>query len=171
MKRKEFELLLTGYIPELFSFAWAIIPDDLQAEQVVIDALLVVSLHERQLIDSCVYADNILSESKKKLIEHNYNQLKLSLYSYVYRIASKRHIQLAENFKNFSDNLDNKNPIYSNFYSLEMEERSILFLKEVFISSYEEIAKILEINVEILEKKINLAREKFNGIISNERVC
>ena len=50
MKRKEFFQLLQPLTEKLYRLAWSLVPDDLQAEQLVIDSLNAYLLKEKKQI-------------------------------------------------------------------------------------------------------------------------
>ncbi|MBF0207355.1 MAG: hypothetical protein HQK53_10750, partial [Oligoflexia bacterium] len=141
MNKKIFEQYVSELIPELYSYAYALVPDDLQAEQVVIDAYTVLSVHEKNLISAII----ISSSANKLNHQHNGDKEKLLLkekiYAYIYTVGAKRFTQLDGSFngtlnttfKSLHQNelkSDIKNDLKMGklFFELTCDERSILFL-------------------------------------------
>ncbi|WP_127714703.1 hypothetical protein [Halobacteriovorax sp. HLS] len=114
---------------ELYPFAYALVPDDLQASQLIIDAvelLLVDSNLSPRLVS--YYQNSQTLSSEQKLITDN-------LLSHIYRISKKRAIQLNGSYiipKGFGA-----------FYQTPMDRRAVVFLREKFSFSWERIAMII----------------------------
>ena len=132
---------LTSYIflinSELFSFSYSLVPEQLQAQQIVLDAIYASIISDKNLeekIENCV---------GPKSEEVFWECLKKSLYQHIYRIAKRRFIQLANSLE--------INENFSSFYKLKFDEKAVLYLKHVLNFDFDDIEEILQItNSEVL---------------------
>jgi hypothetical protein len=98
--------------PDLYSFAYILIPDDLQATQLMIDSVAAFLIQKKSLLDKwTAKEESAFGED-----------LKVHLYKSMYDLSKKRYNQLRMSFKNIEDN--------SGFFSLDFDEKAALFLKE-----------------------------------------
>lgn len=141
MTLKEFEKYLKEINPEIFSFSYVLVPDDLQAQQLVVDALYILSLEYGGLI-----AEVLKSKDDSKLSE-----VKKTLYKQVYTIGKKRFFHLKNGLK-----VDDK---FRVFYMLELEQKAILFLKQKSSFEIDEISQILNLERHEVIAKLNSARK------------
>lgn len=111
MNTKELESYLKTLHPDLYSFSYILIPDDLQASQLIVDAIANVLIDRRELIDRILKSEK--AEAEKI-------ELKNFLFRAIYLLARKRFHQIKS-----SMNLHNLEA----FYHLELDERALLFLK------------------------------------------
>ncbi|MBF0312211.1 MAG: hypothetical protein HQK50_02635 [Oligoflexia bacterium] len=161
MNRKEFEKYFISFVPELYSFAFAIIPDDLQAEQVVIDACMVATVQEKSLINNILLMKNNDDYSRKERMQ----KLRVRLYKYVYKVASKRFYQLEDGIKKtLGEDLSGKTRVLR----LTTEERAILHLHKERILPIDNLATILDLDEESFCLKLNLARNKLLKFMEQE---
>lgn len=130
MKKAQLQTLLNSLIPKFYSFAYALVPDELQAEQMVIDAYAVFLVREKKFITEFKYTGDKKEKSilKKFLMAHMVGEL--------YKMGLKRSSQLR-----ILTQRDHGQ--YSSFYQLKTNQRAILFLKESFKYSIEGIQEIL----------------------------
>jgi hypothetical protein len=115
MKKLELEKFIQNLSTELYSFAFILIPDDLQATQLMIDSVSSFLILKKAMI-------NRWSSFTEKEILENSTDIKIHLYKSMYELSKKRYGQLSMSFKDFVDN--------SGFFSLEFDDKAALFLKE-----------------------------------------
>lgn len=130
MKKAQLQTLVNSLIPKFYSFAFALVPDELQAEQMVIDAYAVFVVREKNFIAKFKYSDDKKEKSifKKYIMSHMINE--------IFKMGVKRSSQLRI--------LGNRNHgQYESFYNLKTNQRAILFLKESFKYNVETIQDIL----------------------------
>lgn len=130
MKKGQLQNLINSLIPKFYSFAFALVPDELQAEQMVIDAYAVFLVREKKFIADFKYS----GDSKEKAIFKRY--IMSHMVSELYKIGLKRSSQLRVLKKSEYGQ-------YDSFYQLKTNQRAVLFLKESFKYSIEGIQEIL----------------------------
>lgn len=142
MKRKDFYQLIWPLSDKLYRFAFALVPDDLQAEQLVIDGLNAYLLKEKKSIQNRE-AD---FEDKKhtQLLRRFYFK---GILRYMCEIGVRRSLQLSEQMR-----LD-RPANYSAFYSLEPKVRLVMSLRYEAQFTVEEIEEIVQIpRFEVIER-------------------
>lgn len=112
VKIEEFEKYLKNLYPELYSFAYILIPDDLQASQLIIDSIA------NMLLEKKIMFDRLLNQNDKT--ESDLQEIKLHILKAIFNIAEKRFHQIKS-----SVDLVNLDP----FYHLDFEERALVYLK------------------------------------------
>lgn len=142
MKRKEFFQLAYPLTDMLYRFAFMLIPDDLQAEQLVIDSLNAYLLKERKSI----LRKDINLESKKET-----QIMKRTLFKSLLRnmcdIGARRSVQLSEQMK-----LERPDE-YASFYALDAKVRFVIGLRYEAHFSVEEIEEVVQMpRYEVIEK-------------------
>ena len=145
MKRSELFSLIQPLIPKLYSMAHGLLPDDLQAEQLVIDSINAFLVRE----SSTVLKRELKATDKKEiqLLRRNYFK---SILRNLSDIGSRRSSQLKEQM------LLQRPADYEAFYSLEPKIRLALKLRFEANFSVDEIQDILEIpRYEVIEKLHN----------------
>lgn len=142
MKRKDFYQLVLPLTDKLYRVAYALIPDDLQAEQLVIDGMNAFLLKERK---SLLFRDVDLNNKKETqpLRRHYYK----GILRYLCDIGIRRSTQLTEQMQL------SRPEEYGAFYALEAKARLVLSLRYEAQFSVEEIEDILFApRYEIIEK-------------------
>lgn len=142
MKRKDFYQLVQPLTEKLYRFAFNLIPDDLQAEQLVIDGLNAYLLKERKSI-----IRKEINLSSKKETQLMRRTLYKGILRYLCDIGVRRSTQINEHVKK---NL----PIeYTSFYSLDPKVRFVIGLRYEEQFSVEEIEEIAQMpRYEVIEK-------------------
>ncbi len=143
MKDLDIERLLTNDLPHFYSFAFVLIPDDLQASQLVVDSISQLLISDREIL-------------LKKINDKKW--MKESVGQKIFELAQKRFSQIRLG-------IDLVNEHKENFYKLDIEERAALFLKEVSKLQYEEIAWILNKTSGQLNAILASARYKLFDLI------
>jgi DNA-directed RNA polymerase specialized sigma24 family protein len=142
MKRKDFFQLLQPLTEKLYRMAYSIIPDDLQAEQLVIDALNAYLIKEKKSI----LAARDLETLTKKDIQVRRRFYFKGIIRYMGEIGLRRSVQLK--LKKSTD--------FQSFYQLEPKVRLTLSLRYDFQFTAEEIEDITGMpRYEVIEKLHN----------------
>lgn len=115
MKTKELQKYIQYLSPELYSFAYVLIPDDLQASQLMIDCVQSFLIQKKALVEK-------MRMTKHKIAKNLLEETKLSLMKIVYELSKKRYQQLKISLSEVEGN--------GGFFSLDFDEKAILYLKE-----------------------------------------
>jgi hypothetical protein len=143
MKKSELEPLISSLLPKFFSFAFSLIPDELQAEQMVIDAYSVFLIREKDFIEELEY------DPKSKREKSRFKKYLLkNLVADVYKLGIKRSSQLRH--------LNRENIDYQAYYQIEISQRAVIFMKDVLGFSIEDIQEILNMKkYQVIERLYN----------------
>jgi len=142
----KFQQYFHNIFPELSSFSFALIPDQLQAHQIVLDGISAFLLEEKQLIES-------LLSDEGELMDFHHFRIRITLHKLIYMLAAKRSPQLENSISSGEDK--------AAFCVLELQQRGVLFLKHKTRFEFNEIQEILErTNGEVISH-LQLAREHF----------
>ncbi len=151
MKIEEFEKYLINLHPDLYSFSYILIPDDLQASQLIIDSIA------NFIIDKKSSLEKILSESIRN--EILLTEIKHLICKSIYDIAKKRFHQIKS-----SVDLNGLDP----FYQLDFDERAVIFLRHKFKINNELICFISSMGQDELIAVLTKARAKICIELKNE---
>lgn len=142
MKRKDFYQLALPLTDKLYRFAYTLIPDDLQAEQLVIDSINAFLLKEKKSILN--RAIDMTSKKETQLIRRVYFK---SILKYLCDIGVRRSVQLSEQMKVL------RPKEFAPFYALEPKVRFVISLRYEAQFSVEEIEEIVQLpRYEVIEK-------------------
>lgn len=142
MKRKDFYQLVLPLTEKLYRFAYNLIPDDLQAEQLVIDGLNAYLLKERKSI-----LRKEIDLSSKKETQLARRVLYKGILRYLCDIGVRRSTQMNEHVKK------NLPKDYTSFYSLDPKVRFVIGLRYEAQFSVDEIEEIVQMpRYEVIEK-------------------
>lgn len=142
MKRKDFYQLALPLSDKLYRFAYTLIPDDLQAEQLVIDSMNAYLLKEKKSI----LRKEVDLENKKEVQAYRRILFK-SILRYVCDIGARRALQLSEQMRL------SRPAEYAAFYALEPKIRIVMALRYDAQFSAEEIEEIVQLpRFEVIEK-------------------
>lgn len=145
MRRKEFFQVLVPLTEKLYTLAYSLLPDDLQAEQLVIDSISAFLLREKKWITN----KSVDLKSKKDMGLVRKTVFK-SIIRYMSSIGIRRSVQLADQMR-----LDAPEG-FEKYYSLDPKVRLVLRLRYDNQLSADEIADIFEVpRYEIIEKLHN----------------
>lgn len=128
MKTIDLEKFIQNLSTDLYSFAFILIPDDLQATQLMIDSVSVLMIKNKALIEKWKSAD------VKEVVNHSLD-IRIHLYKSMYDLSKKRYNQLRLSFKEIEDG--------AGFFSLAFDDKAALFLQERTEFSLELIEFIL----------------------------
>ncbi len=145
MKRNDLFQLVAPLSEKLYRFAYSLIPDDLQAEQLVIDSLNAYLIKEQKQIVKRDFDPRNKKEAQQ--LRRFYFK---GLLKYLSDIGIRRSGQ-------FTDHLKDMGPSgHAEFYRLEAKIRIVISLRYDARFSVEEIAEILAIpRYEVIEKLHN----------------
>ena len=114
-KSEELQKYIQNLSPELYSFAYVLIPDDLQASQLMIDCVQSFLIQKKTLVEK-------MGLTKNKIVKNLLEETKLNLIKIVYELSRKRYQQLKMSLAEVEGN--------GGFFSLDFDEKAILYLKE-----------------------------------------
>ncbi len=142
MKRKDFFQLVSPLSDKLYRFAFTLLPDDLQAEQLIIDSLNAYLLKEKKNI--LRREVDVTSKKDMQILRRFYFK---GILRYLSDIGIRRAIQLGEQMR-LSRPED-----YAVFYGLDPKIRFVIALRYEAQLSVEEIEDILQLpRFEVIEK-------------------
>lgn len=142
MKRKEFFQLALPLLDKLYRFAHHLIPDDLQAEQLVVDSLNAYLLKERKSI--LRREINLTSKKETQILRR---VIYKGILKYMCDIGSRRSVQLLEQMK------VTRPSEYEAFYALDPKVRFVIALRYDAQFSVEEIEEVVSMpRYEVIEK-------------------
>jgi DNA-directed RNA polymerase specialized sigma24 family protein len=142
MKRKDFYLAVQPLTEKLYRFAYTLIPDDLQAEQLVIDGVNAYLLKERKNL----LKKDLDLNNKKEILLFRRATFK-GILRYMCDIGIRRSTQLNEQMKL------GRPEEYAAFYTLDPKVRVVFGLRYDSQFTVEEIEEILHIpRYEVIEK-------------------
>lgn len=161
MKRKDFFQLVTPLTEKLYRLAYALIPDDLQAEQLVVDSFNAYLLKEKKEI----LKREVDLKNKKELQVLRRIYLR-GILKYTCAIGQRRAMQLLDQTQ------VSRPENFKSFYALDPRVRMVVSLRYDLQFSVEEIEEIAQIlKYEVIEKLHNgrflLLNHLNQGVIQN----
>jgi hypothetical protein len=148
MKIKELQSFVQKLSPDLYSFAYVLIPDDLQASQLIIDCVQSFLIQKTVLIDK-------LQQAKSKEVESALlDEARLQLQKIIFEIAKKRYQQLKISFQDVESEIG--------FFSLEFEEKAVLYLKDKIGHSLDTVEMITSLSQSEILANLYVARVKMS---------
>lgn len=154
MKRKDLFQLVQPLTDKLYRFAFNLIPDDLQAEQLVIDSLNAFLIKEGKSLQKREV--DLTSKKDSQILRRQYFK---SLLRYMCDIGVRRSVQLTEQLKL----TETEN--YKAYYSLDPKIRFVMSLRYDAQFSVEEIEEIVQMpRFEVIEKIHNGRFLLMNGL-------
>jgi hypothetical protein len=145
MKRRDFFELIQPLTDKLYRFAYSLMPDDLQAEQLVIDGLNAYLIKER----SHILHKDFDPEFKKDVLIQRRMAFK-GIIQAISNIGVRRSYQMM-------DQMNRSRPVeFQPFFSLDPKVRLVISLRYDFQFTVEEIEDItLMPRFEVIEKLHN----------------
>lgn len=134
MNKQELESFLKKFSKKAYDLAYTLVPDDLQASQIVVDASTNFILTEMDWLH-CTEVQSLNKTEEITLKKDFY----LGLAREVYQLGVRRSSQLP------MSNYDIKDE-YKNFYALEGKARTLLFLKYRENLSVEDMTTVTGLN-------------------------
>jgi hypothetical protein len=146
MNRKDFFQLIQPLTEKFYRLAYRLIPDDLQAEQLVIDSLNAYLIKEKKKI----FAASDLESLSKKDIQLQRRSCFKGIIRYMGEIGVRRSSQLIDQTK------FNQPTEFHSFYGLAPKIRMVITLRYDFQFTVEEIQDITSMpRYEVIEKLHN----------------
>ena len=127
MRNNRLGIFLKDLNPELFSFAHALISDDLQVQQLVVDAVHLLAVEEWELMFDFLS----LKQNNGECI---LLQLKKTAYKSIFNMAKRRSEQLKGSLRGMVK--------YAPFFLLDINQRAIVFLKHKTKYGFEFIEEV-----------------------------
>lgn len=125
---------------KLYRFAYSLIPDELQAEQILVDAVSGLLLEQADLIERICFNREI--EEKKEML----NQfLLVEVYRLIFKISCKRWSQVEGGVR--------IPRFYAAFYHLTLSDRALLFLYHYGQLSLLQISEIVGMDIAWTQKR------------------
>lgn len=144
MKTIELEKFIQNLSPDLYSFAYILIPDDLQATQLMIDAVSVVMIQKISILDKWMMTSVDKSQA-------TFEEIKRLLFRSIFEISKKRINQLKLSLTPPEGD--------TAFFQLEFDAKAALYLK---------VRGELDLNA--IEFIIGLSRPEVLALLSTARI-
>ncbi len=145
MKRTELINLLLPLNEKLYQMAYCLIPDDLQAEQLVIDGVNAFLLKEQKWVARLIEED-----SERSMNNHVRRQLLKRVLKYQFEIGQRRSFQLIDQYRTYIP------AEFKKFYELDVKVRAVMTLRFEFLFQVEEIEDVCGMpRFEVIEKLHN----------------
>lgn len=155
MKTDELQKFIQNLSPDLYSFAYVLIPDDLQASQLMIDCVQSYLVQKRPLIER-------MALSKNKIVRNLLDETKAHLFKTIFELSKKRYQQLKMSFSEVEQN--------GGFFALELEEKAVLYLKEKASMDLDQIEFITGVTRGELLARLYSARIKMTELMPNQQL-
>ena len=152
MKTLELQKYIQNLSPELYSFAYVLIPDDLQASQLMIDCVQSFLIQKKSLVER-------MGQSKSKILNNILDEARLSIIKIIYELSRKRYQQLKIGLSDVEGN--------GGFFSLDFDEKTILYLKEKAGLELDRIEFIASMSKSEVLSHLYSARIKMTSLMSN----
>lgn len=154
MRLDDLQLYLNRINSELFSFSFALIPDELQAHQVVVDSICVLMLRETSLIRE------LADETERKREIKKLSNIRKFLYKNILKLGKKR-------FRHVEAGL-NAGTEFAPFFCLGLEDKAVLFLKHKTVFSLDDISWIFGKSRSEVIVRLNCARNSLSGNLGRD---
>lgn len=156
VNKKDLNNFLKSIVPDAYSFSYICIPDDLQAQQVVIDTIIAMSLKESTSF--------LAGKEDEKQRAADLADLKIRVFKNVFELAKKRFFQIGGSIRPI---ITDSNQL---FFQLELSARASIFLNHRLKISNDDIVKIVSEPRHQVLAHINSSRDqllKGEGQIAN----
>ena len=144
MRNNRLEVFLKELNPELFSFSYALIPDDLQVQQLVVDAVHLLVVEEWELIFSFL---SLKQDTGKSILF----QFKKISYKSIFNMAKRRSEQLRGGLRGMAQ--------YAPFFLLDINQRAVLFLKHKTNFGFEFMEEVIGKDRHQIIETLNRSRD------------
>ncbi len=148
MKKEEIKDILQQFQKELFAFGFALLPDELQVQQMVIDVINLIQVEGDNKAELVRVMKGDIWDADKKFV------LRTQLLKNLYSMAKRRYSQIRESLE--SRGIEE----FSSFYALHFEERALLWLQAKSDLEQEDIRQILGCEKSKLLSSLSNSREK-----------
>lgn len=147
MKKSELNTVLNSIQSKLYEFSYIILPDDLQAQQLVIDATTAFILKEQDWLNITDYEED--ERKERSLVKFDVYKLVLKN---IFEIGVRRFTQLSADTLVIDEQ-------FKNFYELDVISRALLFLKHKTEISFNDILEITQMKKPEVLAKIYTSRQ------------
>lgn len=152
MKKTEFLEILKPIIPKFYSFAYSMIPDELQARQLVVDAANVFFIKEKDFIQG------VAKDWGDKSLNHHYHkEIVRGMMEHLYKLGNRRFVQVFT----MTEKLKDKGIFYK---ELDASTRAILFLKHKLNMSFNDIKLVTDLPKYQVIEKLYMGRRAIENI-------
>lgn len=152
MKIEKLQKFIQNSSSELYSFAYILIPDDLQASQLMIDSLQSFLIQKKILIDKIISPNN-------REAQDLFAEVKLHLFKIIFELSKKRYQQLKLSFREVERS--------GIFFSLDFDEKAVLYLKDKGELDLGAIEFIISGNRAVILSHLYASRIKLAGLMPN----
>jgi hypothetical protein len=153
MKIEKLQKYIQHLGPELYSFAYVLIPDDLQASQLMIDSVQSYLIQKRTFIER-------MTQSKNKMIQNFLDEAKLQILKIIFELSRKRYQQLKISFQEVE--------LAGGFFSLEFDEKAVLYLKDKGGLDLSRIEYVTSSTRAVVLSQLFVARVKITGLTPHQ---
>ncbi|MBT4791778.1 MAG: hypothetical protein HON90_09420 [Halobacteriovoraceae bacterium] len=130
MRKEELVSIIDSLLPRVYGLAFALMGDELEAEQVIIDAYTVYLMQDKDFLLKESFDS---SDSKERSSIRRY--LLKELFREVFELCQKRIPQLSgKNRKNLLE--------FESFYRIGVNKRAVMYLKEIEKFQIEDLQEI-----------------------------
>ena len=148
VRKKDLFVLIQPLLPRLHSLAVCLLPDDLQAQQLVVDTLMLCLLKEKK-----IWREREWDEENAKIQLQLRKQFMKSMVTHMVDLGMKRSLQLWTTLPDVE--LVRQ---YPQFYQLETKARAVAWLRFGQNWSMDEIERVLQLKRYELVEKVHNAR-------------
>lgn len=139
---------------DLYSFAFVLLPDDLQANQLMIDAVSTILIKNKSMMER-------FSHLEEDEFKNNQILLERLLLKTIFDLAKRRYEQLKVSLSEIEESTE--------FYHLTIEERACLYLKDKRSHSLEVIEFALNLDKKEILSKLYCGRTTIINSLSREQ--
>jgi hypothetical protein len=151
MIKEDVKSILQNFQQELFAFGFALIPDELQVQQMVMDVINLL------YVEGSFKADLIKAMKGEGWNPEEKFRLRLHLLKSLHSMSKRRYSQIKESLH--SEGKEG----YSSFYALNFDERALLWLQSKTNLDQDDIALIFRYDKSKLLATLTSTRDKINN--------
>ncbi|MGZ3786999.1 MAG: hypothetical protein ACXVLQ_00670 [Bacteriovorax sp.] len=152
MKTEELQKFIQNLSPDLYSFAYVLIPDDLQASQLMIDSVQAFLIQRKPLVEK-------MALTKNKIVRNLLDETKFHLLKAVFELSKKRYQQLKMSLSEVEQ---------GGFFSLDFDEKAVLYLKDKAHFELEQIEFITGADQVEIMSHLYSARIKMTELMTDQ---
>lgn len=164
-----FGKLVIRYKQHIVNIAFGILGDPHDAEEIAQETFLKAYLSIHQLTSEAAFYHWLVRIATNLSIDRknvNARQIKQSMEAAEMFLDTSQYIPEA-----MLEQKENQQLILKVLEQLNVEQRTVIVLRELQGFTYDEIAEILDIPLGTVKSRINTARLHFRNILSKERTC
>ena len=146
MKISDVQKFTDKLLPKLFSFSYALAPDNEKARGLMEDAYAIFLIREKNYIEKAIYP-------KQKNEERLFIKFfLLGIMHEIFNLSLKNLFKI----KTIENSVGHE---YKSFYSIELKQRAVLFLKEKFSFKIEYISSVTSLSKSEIIQSLYNSRE------------